>query len=186
LVNTEFGLRELSSAQAPVAAASVDQATDTLVQTTLMRSVPSGFTTRHPIGTTEATNKPEALPFFPGNAVADARGRPDGPLDHGRSMEISDRERQILDCLVAGHSNKAIARLLNIAEATVKVHIKALLRKMHVSNRTQAAISALHQRDRLKMQATNLVDFVAAKQILEKMSATEENTRPAAEAVCPM
>jgi two-component system nitrate/nitrite response regulator NarL len=49
----------------------------------------------------------------------------------------------ILACLVQGQSNKQIARELEIAEATVKVHIKALLRKMQVSNRTQAAIFAL-------------------------------------------
>ena len=60
-----------------------------------------------------------------------------------RKISLSERESQILQCLVAGHSNKLIARELDIAEATVKAHVKALLRKMQVSNRTQAAISAL-------------------------------------------
>ncbi len=58
-------------------------------------------------------------------------------------VTLSDRESEILQGLVAGHSNKLIARDLRIAEATVKVHVKALLRKMQVTNRTQAAISAL-------------------------------------------
>lgn len=62
-----------------------------------------------------------------------------------RSASLSDRERQILQCLVEGYANKLIARRLNIAEATVKVHIKGLLRKINVSNRTQAAIWALNQ-----------------------------------------
>lgn len=53
---------------------------------------------------------------------------------------ISEREWQILRCLVRGESNKSIARELGIAETTVKVHIKSLLRKLCVSNRTQAAI----------------------------------------------
>jgi len=60
----------------------------------------------------------------------------------GNGGRLSDREEQILGCLALGYSNKLIARNLEIAEATVKVHVKALLRKMQVSNRTQAAISA--------------------------------------------
>ena len=62
-----------------------------------------------------------------------------------RSLGLSDRETQILQCLIQGSANKLIARKLNIAEATVKVHIKGLLRKINVSNRTQAAIWALNQ-----------------------------------------
>lgn len=53
---------------------------------------------------------------------------------------ISPRERTILEMLTHGASNKHIARELNIAEATVKVHVKSLLRKIGVTNRTQAAI----------------------------------------------
>jgi two-component system nitrate/nitrite response regulator NarL len=53
---------------------------------------------------------------------------------------LSDRERQILQCLAIGLPNKAIARNLDLSEATVKVHIKMLLRKLRMQNRTQAAI----------------------------------------------
>jgi DNA-binding NarL/FixJ family response regulator len=53
---------------------------------------------------------------------------------------LSPREKSILRCLVEGDSNKCIARKMDIAEATVKVHVKALLRKIRVQNRTQAAI----------------------------------------------
>jgi two-component system, NarL family, nitrate/nitrite response regulator NarL len=42
-----------------------------------------------------------------------------------------------------GESNKVIARKLEIAEATVKVHVKAILRKVRVRNRTQAAMWAM-------------------------------------------
>jgi two-component system, NarL family, nitrate/nitrite response regulator NarL len=56
---------------------------------------------------------------------------------------FSDRERCILNCLIAGEPNKVIARKIDIAEATVKVHIKAILRKIRVQNRTQAAIWAM-------------------------------------------
>ena len=57
---------------------------------------------------------------------------------------LSEREGQILSCLVAGNSNKVIANRLSITEATVKVHMKSLLRKIKVSNRTQAAIWAVN------------------------------------------
>jgi two-component system, NarL family, nitrate/nitrite response regulator NarL len=56
---------------------------------------------------------------------------------------LSEREEYILRCIVDGASNKQIARRLNIAEATVKVHVKAILRKIRVQNRTQAAIWAI-------------------------------------------
>jgi two-component system nitrate/nitrite response regulator NarL len=56
------------------------------------------------------------------------------------SPQLSPREKSILQCLVEGNSNKCIARKVGIAEATVKVHVKAILRKIRVQNRTQAAI----------------------------------------------
>jgi two-component system, NarL family, nitrate/nitrite response regulator NarL len=59
---------------------------------------------------------------------------------------LSDREVGILRCLVDGDANKVISRRLNIAEPTVKVHIKAILRKLKVDNRTQAAVWAISQR----------------------------------------
>ena len=54
--------------------------------------------------------------------------------------QLSPREKSILHCLIEGDSNKCIARKIDIAEATVKVHVKAILRKIRVQNRTQAAI----------------------------------------------
>lgn len=54
--------------------------------------------------------------------------------------QLSPREKSILQCLIEGASNKSIARKIHIAEATVKVHVKAILRKLRVQNRTQAAI----------------------------------------------
>jgi two-component system nitrate/nitrite response regulator NarL len=53
------------------------------------------------------------------------------------------REIEILRELVRGDPNKIISRRLSITEATVKVHIKSILRKLHVANRTQAAIWAV-------------------------------------------
>ncbi|WP_156381408.1 response regulator transcription factor [Aurantimonas sp. Leaf443] len=62
-----------------------------------------------------------------------------------RREGLSDRELEILDCLISGHSNKVIARRCDITEATVKVHLKAILRKINVANRTQAAVWALNR-----------------------------------------
>lgn len=54
--------------------------------------------------------------------------------------QLSPREKLILRCIIEGDPNKCIARKIDIAEATVKVHVKAILRKIRVQNRTQAAI----------------------------------------------
>jgi two-component system, NarL family, nitrate/nitrite response regulator NarL len=55
---------------------------------------------------------------------------------------LSGREREILHCVMYGDTNKVIARKLEVTEATVKVHVKAILRKIGVANRTQAAMWA--------------------------------------------
>lgn len=64
-----------------------------------------------------------------------------GDLSH---CALSARERDVLRLLVNGDSNKLIALKLAITEATVKVHVKGVLRKIQVQNRTQAAIWAVH------------------------------------------
>lgn len=63
-----------------------------------------------------------------------------GPAEQAVVPQLSPREKSILHCLIEGDSNKCIARKIDIAEATVKVHVKAILRKIRVQNRTQAAI----------------------------------------------
>ena len=60
------------------------------------------------------------------------------------SQKFSKRELEILYCLTRGEENKVIARKCEITEATVKVHLKGILRKIPATNRTQAAIWA-HQ-----------------------------------------
>ncbi|MER9977120.1 response regulator transcription factor [Mesorhizobium sp. M0085] len=78
--------------------------------------------------------------------IADELPEVEGKLD-SRDQELvilSNRENCILRRLIHGESNKAIAREINIAEATVKVHVKAILRKIRVRNRTQAAVWAMN------------------------------------------
>jgi len=64
-------------------------------------------------------------------------------VTNDQRVRLSHREHQVLICLARGESNKAIARLCHISEATVKVHLKAILRKTNARNRTQAAIWAI-------------------------------------------
>jgi len=54
--------------------------------------------------------------------------------------QLSLREKAVLRCIIEGGSNKTIARKIAISEATVKVHVKSILRKIRVHSRTQAAI----------------------------------------------
>ena len=60
----------------------------------------------------------------------------------GLARGLSSRELAILRTLMEGASNKVIARTLVITEATVRVHMKAILRKLRLQNRTQAALWA--------------------------------------------
>ena len=56
-------------------------------------------------------------------------------------IPLSQRELDIIRHLADGNSNKTIAIELSITEATVKVHLKTVLRKIGVANRTQAVIA---------------------------------------------
>lgn len=68
---------------------------------------------------------------------------------------LSPREKSILLCIIEGDSNKCIARKMDIAEATVKVHVKAILRKIRVQNRTQAAIWGINNGSHTQLENDN-------------------------------
>ena len=59
---------------------------------------------------------------------------------------LTPRQRQVLDLLVRGHSNREIAKQLGVAQGTVRIHVAAILRALNVRNRTQAALTAMHRR----------------------------------------
>lgn len=59
---------------------------------------------------------------------------------------LTEQERRILDLIAAGKSNKLIARELDIAEGTVKVHVKHLLRKLNLRSRVEAAVWAIERK----------------------------------------
>jgi two-component system, NarL family, nitrate/nitrite response regulator NarL len=58
------------------------------------------------------------------------------------SLELTHRQKAVLSMLAQGQSNKLIARSLGISDTTVRVHVRAVLRKLGVNNRTQAALVA--------------------------------------------
>ncbi|HET7527641.1 MAG TPA: response regulator [Burkholderiaceae bacterium] len=59
---------------------------------------------------------------------------------------LTERERQILDHLARGASNKAIARTLDISHDTVKLHVRHILSKLNLSSRVEAAVFAVEAR----------------------------------------
>ncbi|MEM6824552.1 MAG: response regulator transcription factor [Pseudomonadota bacterium] len=73
--------------------------------------------------------------FFP---VDDPAPHGNGPAYRG----LTPREMQVLRGLCLGKSNKEIARELDLQEVTIKLHVKNLLQKLNVQNRTQAALRA--------------------------------------------
>ena len=64
--------------------------------------------------------------------------RPQTPLD-----ELSERECDVLTLVGRGMSNKEIAAALHLTEATIKGYVSAILGKLHVADRTQAALLAV-------------------------------------------
>ena len=123
-------------------------------------SAPAGRKPRRPRGAPVPREDEKTLPYAsPENAAI--------PL-------LSPRERAILRCLVEGDSNKTIARKIDIAEATVKAHIKAILRKIRVQNRTQAAIWGIH--NALLLQPANNNSLIALAEMEKAPSGSSVGT----------
>ena len=72
-----------------------------------------------------------------------ARFRNPAPVRSSGADKLTPREREILGELAAGLANKEIARKLDVAESTVKIHLQSILKKLGVHNRVQAAIYAV-------------------------------------------
>ncbi|MFO1268131.1 MAG: response regulator [Rubrivivax sp.] len=65
---------------------------------------------------------------------------------HDQLASLTERERQILEHLARGESNKTIARALDISHDTVKLHVRHILAKLNLSSRVEAAVFAVEAR----------------------------------------
>ncbi len=85
----------------------------------------------------------KALPSTLASFLADdARTEAANGASIRAQKHLTEREEQVLGCLLSAFSNKHIARALNISEGTVKVHLKSVMKKIAAGNRTQAALWA--------------------------------------------
>ena len=94
-----------------------------------------------------ALGEPVVSPEMMGKLVAafQSQGAPGPgapPLPDGPASPLSPREEDVLREIARGASNKEIARTLDIAETTVKIHVQHILRKLGLSSRVQAAVYA--------------------------------------------
>ncbi len=83
---------------------------------------------------------PALLEQGSGSAFSDLPGAPFG-AENAASF-LTPRQREVLALLGQGKSNKEIARVLHLAEGTVKLHVTAILKALNVNNRTRAVVAA--------------------------------------------
>ncbi len=110
--------------------------------------------------------------FFPPHALAELSqvsenaSRTAAHETHGIRISFSvsgamtSRQREVLSCLRLGKSNKQIARELGMQEATVKVHIRQIMRKLGVANRTQAALQAAQMPEPSSNEASDNLEAI--------------------------
>jgi NarL family two-component system response regulator LiaR len=77
------------------------------------------------------------------SAIAEKEEAPAGRSRHPAPDELTERELEVLRLIAAGLSNRDIAEKMVISEKTVKTHVSSILGKLHLEDRTQAAIYAL-------------------------------------------
>lgn len=89
---------------------------------------------------------PEILGRQPPPAFARPGGTPDAgnkPRISPRDLGLTDRQVEVLALMMQGKSNKAIGRVLNLAEPTVRNHVTAVLKALNVTNRTEAVLAVV-------------------------------------------
>jgi DNA-binding NarL/FixJ family response regulator len=71
-----------------------------------------------------------------------ARAAPSKARTSAVDLGLTERQMEVLALMMQGKSNKAICRVLDLAEPTVKIHVSAILKALKVANRTEAVIAA--------------------------------------------
>jgi DNA-binding NarL/FixJ family response regulator len=104
-----------------------------------------GVTARELVRVIESIHAGESYvtPGLAASLLTEWRGRPDGTTPSADPLsELTGRERQILELLATGSSNKEIAREIDLSEKTVKHYMTNILQKLQVRNRVEAALLA--------------------------------------------
>jgi DNA-binding NarL/FixJ family response regulator len=78
----------------------------------------------------------------PGSAVAQAGPAPPKRKVSAADLGLTERQMEVLVLMMQGKSNKAICRVLDLAEPTVKIHVSAILKALKAANRTEAVMAA--------------------------------------------
>jgi two-component system, NarL family, nitrate/nitrite response regulator NarL len=87
-------------------------------------------------------------PTLAASLLYELTGAPKGRQPVDPLSELTERERQILELVAAGDSNKEIGSQLQVSEKTVKHHMTNILQKLHVRNRVEAALMAKARMER--------------------------------------
>ena len=82
-------------------------------------------------------------PQMTGKLLMGVRMGKEGAAAEEDREKLSPREKEILSYLARGASNKEMARTLNVAESTIKIHVQNILKKLHLTSRVQAAVYAV-------------------------------------------
>ncbi len=75
------------------------------------------------------------------------QGRQEGSLKRDLVSTLTDREREVLELVAQGKSNKAIANVLDISHNTVKLHVRHIMAKLDLNSRVEAAVFAFEHRN---------------------------------------
>jgi DNA-binding NarL/FixJ family response regulator len=87
----------------------------------------------------EALSRNDRVPAAPARSAAQRQATfPD-------DLQLSERQIEVLTHMMRGKSNKAICRALALAEPTVKYHVTAILKALHVTNRTEAVMAVMER-----------------------------------------
>ncbi|GAB3256450.1 transcriptional regulator [Chitinimonas naiadis] len=93
-----------------------------------------------------AKGEPVIADSMTAKLIAQFRAQPSGAPASPATAErdkLTGREREIVQCLARGESNKEIARRLEVAESTVKIHVQNILKKLNLTSRVQVAVYAV-------------------------------------------
>jgi DNA-binding NarL/FixJ family response regulator len=123
------------ASEVAIAALTLIEAGGTFIPPDVLRTVPAEFE-----GESVGAGELEAAPASAREFEAEPAGTAEPPAA-GR-LNLTSRELAVIDLLREGNPNKVIAKQLNMRESTVKVHVRNILKKLSVSNRTHAATVA--------------------------------------------